>query len=491
MEKLKSLRPVIVFHLLLNSIVIIFITGASYYHTPLEGIKDTAIYIIHLLLLQTTVAGLLYFLSLNKWVFHIVFSVLFLMYCGFSFWAYTQDISITMPLIQSILETKPDIAIDLISIPYILFFVVAIFALLFILKRQRSIQPTKGFLIFVIPALLAVFLFIALEKIRPGSLINRLPYSAVIGFRQYYEKPTLQLNKEIPALTFNKDSIKLVFVLGETVREDHLGINGYKRNTTPLLASKTNLISFKNLYTNNTYTGASVPQILTDELLEQKKESYTSIYSVVNKAKFKTTWIGNQTLEKSFAPIVYTNSEVILVDKYKSDFSFNKELDEAMLLPLDDVLKLSPRQFTTLHMMGSHWWYENRYTEDYSKFKPIIDSKYIPSLSSEQIINSYDNTILYLDYFLSEIINRLEKEEEPSLLFYVSDHGEHLGENGKWLHAQAGEEAKNPAYIIWFSEKYKEKYPKRVSKITKLKNNKLTTDVIYFTILELLDIKIN
>lgn len=490
MEKLRSLKPVIVFHLLLNGIVILFITGASYYHTPLEGLKDTAIYLVHLLLLQTTVAGILYFLSLNKWIFHIVFSILFLMYCGFSFWAYTQDISITMPLIQSVLETKPDIAIDLISIPYILFFVVATLALLFILKKQRSIQPTKGFLIFVIPALLAVYLFVALEKIRPGSLVHRLPYNAVLGFRQYYEKPVLQLNKEIPELKFKKDSLKLIFVLGETVRADHLGINGYERNTTPLLALKTNIISFKNLHTNNTYTGASVPQILTDELLESKEESYTSIYSVVTKANFKTTWIGNQTLEKSFAPIVYTNSEVILVDKYKSEYSFNKEIDEVMLAPLDSVLKLSPRQFTTLHMMGSHWWYENRYTEKQRVFRPVIDSKYVPSLSSEQMINSYDNTIVYLDFFLAAIIDRLEMEEEPSLLFYISDHGEHLGENGKWLHAQAGDEAKNPAYIIWFSEKYKEKYPEKVSEIIALKNDILTTDIIYYTLLELLGIKI-
>lgn len=491
MEKLRSLKPVIVFHLLLNGIVILFITGASYYHTPLEGFKDTAIYLGHLLLLQTTVAGMLYFLSLNKWIFHIVFSALFLMYCGFSFWAYTQDISITMPLIQSVVETKSDIAIDLISTPYILFFVVAILALHFILKRQRSIQPTKGFLIFVIPALLAMCLFFALEKIRPGSLVHRLPYNAVLGLKHYYKKPTLQLNKEISELRFKEDSLKLVFVLGETVRADHLGINGYERNTTPLLAQKTNIISFKNLHTNNTYTGASVPQILTDEMLESKEASHTSIYSVVNKANFKTTWIGNQTLEKSFTPIVYTNSEVILVDKYKSEYSFNKELDEVMLAPLDSVLTLSSRQFTTLHMMGSHWWYENRYTEKHREFRPVIDSKYVPSLSSEQMINSYDNTILYLDFFLAEIIDRLEKEEEPSLLFYISDHGEHLGENGKWLHAQAGDVAKNPAYIIWFSEKYIEKYPKRVLKITELKDNKLTTDIVYYTLLDLLGININ
>jgi Predicted membrane-associated, metal-dependent hydrolase len=400
MEKLKSLRPILLFHLLLNVSVILFITGASYYHTPLEGFKDTSIYVIHLLILQTTVAGILYFLSLNRWLFKIIFSGLFLLYCGFSFWAYSQDISITLPLIQSVLETKPDIAIDVITLPYTMFFLAAIGTLYFIIKRHQKIQATKGFKTLVLPAVACILLFYVLEQKRPGSLKNRLPYNLIAGLAEYFEKPALQLKTNIPNLEFNNDPLKLVFVLGETVRADHIGLNGYDRNTTPLLSSEKNLISYTSLYTNNTYTGASVPQILTDQNLESDEGTFTSIYSVANKANFETTWIGNQTLEKSFSPIVNTNNKIILVDKYKSVFSFGKELDEIMLVSLDTLLPKSERQFITIQMIGSHWWYENRYTEKQRKFTPVIDSKYIPSLTKEQIVNSYDNTIIYLDFFL-------------------------------------------------------------------------------------------
>jgi glucan phosphoethanolaminetransferase (alkaline phosphatase superfamily) len=321
--------------------------------------------------------------------------------------------------------------------------------------------------------------------VRPGSLKNRLPYNLVGGLSEYFQKPTLQLNNNIPDLEFENNSIAMVFVLGETVRADHLGINGYNRNTTPLLSNKKHLISFKYLYTNNTYTGASVPQILTDQSLDSSEGIFTSLYSVLNKAGFKTTWIGNQTLEKSFSPIVDTNNDIILVDKYKSVFSFDKELDEVMLGPLDSVLKYQHRPFVTIQMIGSHWWYENRYTEKHRLFTPVIDSKYIPSLSKEQMINSYDNTIVYLDFFLHEVIKRLELDPRPSVMLYVSDHGEHLGEEGKWLHAQGGEAAMNPAYMIWFSESYMNLYPERVSKIKAMQDSRLSTDQIFYKTLSI------
>jgi glucan phosphoethanolaminetransferase (alkaline phosphatase superfamily) len=488
MEKLKRLKPILLFHLLVNVAVVVFITGASYYHIPLDGIKDTGIYLIHLILLQTTVAGFIYFLSINKWVFRIGFSALFLLYCGFSFWAYSQDLSITLPLIQSVLETKTDIAIDVITIPYALFFIAAIGALFFILRRHSGFNPLKGFKLLVVPALLCVTLFFVLEQMRPGSLKNRLPYNLIGGLTEYYQKSELQLNENIPDLEFENDSIAMVFVLGETVRADHLGINGYSRNTTPQLSKKENLISFKKLFTNNTYTGASVPQILTNQDLESSEGIFTSLYSVLNKANFKTTWIGNQTLENSFAPIANTNDEIVLVDKFRSVFSFDKELDEVMLTPLDSILQSHQRQCVTIQMIGSHWWYENRYTQEHRIFTPVIDSKYIPSLTSEQMINSYDNTIVYLDFFLNEIIKRLEIESRPTAMLYVSDHGEHLGEDGKWLHAQGGEAAMNPAYIIWFSETYVSRYPERVSMVKAMQNSRLTTDVIFYKTLSILGI---
>ena len=487
MEKLRRLYKNIGFHLLMNIVVVIFITGASYYHTPLEGGKDTLVYLFHLILLQITVAGFLYIFSLYKWVFWIAFPTLFIFYCTFSFWAYTQDMSVTPQLIQAVFETKPDIAADLIIFPYFLFLLGGLLVVLLLIKFYNKLESRKGIFLFLPMALACIGLYFVLENKRPNTLDSRLPYNVISGIKTYYEKPTLKLNTDLPEISKSEDSLKVVFILGETVREDHIGLNGYERNTTPLLA-KQNVISYSKLHTDHTYTGASVPQLLTDQNLKDDRTTYTSLYSVVNQSKIPTTWIGNQTLEISYGPIVETNQEVILVDKYKSEYSFSKEMDEIMLPSMDSVLNSGPNQLITLHMIGSHWYYENRYTEKFRKYKPVIDSKYIPSVTQEEMINSYDNTILYLDDFMNSIIERLKEETVPTALIYVSDHGEYLGEDGQYLHAAGGDVLKNPAYILWFSDKYKEEHDEVVDRINDLKNNALTTDIIFHTILDILRI---
>lgn len=475
---LNSIKGLVSFHLAVNIAIVIFITGASYYHTPLEGGKDTLVYLGHLALLQSTVAGFIYFLTLNKWLFRIVFSALFLFFCSFSFFGYTQDLSVTPGLIQAVFETTPDIAIDLITLPYLAFLIAATLVLVFFIKWHNRLRAKKAIFLFSLIAAACIALFFITEMKRLNTLKSRLPYNVFNGVEDYYSAPKFQLNTTLPLLTKKADSLTVIFVLGETVRADHLGINGYERNTTPLLENK-NVISYPSVYTNNTYTGASLPQILTDKKLDIDKESYTSIYTLATAAGIETTWIGNQTLESSFAAIVETNEAVILVDKYKSEYSFNKELDQEMLPVLDRIIGTNTSQLITLHMMGSHWYYENRYGDDFRQFTPVITSKYIPSLTKEEMINSYDNTILYLDFFLNQVIERAEKNGVPTVVFYISDHGESLGENGQYLHAGSAEEQTNPAMLLWLSASFKQRHKDLTLKISEARNRTLTTDIVY------------
>ena len=485
MEKLKSLKPLIVFHLALNVAIVLFITGASYYHTPLEGGKDTLVYLGHLVLLQTTVAGFIYVLTLNKWLFRIVFSFLFLFFCIFSFFGYTQDISVTQGLIQAVFESTPGIALDLITWPILLFMLVAILTLAFLIRWHNRLQPRRSFVLFTAMALAAMSLFFITERKRLNTLKSRLPYNVFVGVEDYYSAPKFKLKPALTTVKKSTDSLTVIFVLGETVRADHLGINGYNRNTTPFLA-KQEVVSYPNVYTSNTYTASSLPQLLTDQELHKEKESYTSIYDVANAAGIKTTWIGNQTLESSFDAIVETNETVLLVDKYKSEYSFNKELDEVMLPVLDSVLNTGTNQLITLHMIGSHWYYENRYRDAFRKFRPVITSKYIPSVTKEEMINSYDNTIVYLDYFLNEVIERAKRNPIPTVVFYVSDHGESLGENGQFLHAGDAKEQTNPALLFWMSDSFKEKHSGKAVSISEARNEVLTTNVVYKYLQDLL-----
>ena len=468
----------------LNILVVGLITGASYYHIPLQGGKDTLVYLVHLISLQVTVAGVLYVLSLSRLIYYWVLSPLLFIYAGFAFWGYSQDISITPHLLQAILETKADIAVDLINLPFVIY-LGSTGLLLYGMARWRArLKSVKIWSLNTFVAFMCLGLYPTLEALRPGSLQNRLPYNLVYALAEYTQQPGLKLDldPEVKRIK-DQDSLLVVLVVGESVRADHLSINGYDRKTTPKLSAIPGILSFPNISTTHTYTGASLPQILTNQGQERKDQRYTSIYSVWNKGGFDSFWIGNQTLERSYAPVVNTNDTVMLIDAFKSVFSYDKRKDADLLEPFKTFLPQASRSVVSLHMIGSHWWYEDRYTDKERIFTPVIDSKYIPSLSSEQMINAYDNTLVYLDGFLASLIETLEQTKIPSVMIYISDHGEQLGEDGKWLHAQAGDAAKNPAYLMWFSHNYQRQHPETLDYFTEAAKQKSTTDRVFYDLL--------
>ena len=75
-------------------------------------------------------------------------------------------------------------------------------------------------------------------------------------------------------------------------------------------------------------------------------------------------------------------------------------------------------------------------------------------------MNSYDNTILYTDCFLHQLIEELR--DEVAILIYLSDHGESLGENEKYLHAEDNEPLHYPAAFVWYSVKYENLFPQKI-----------------------------
>ena len=97
---------------------------------------------------------------------------------------------------------------------------------------------------------------------------------------------------------------------------------------------------------------------------------------------------------------------------------------------------MSQRVFVVLHQSGSHGpAYYERYPPEFEYFKPICKSVDLGKCTHDELVNAYDNTILYEDYFLSRVIGVLKQlQDTAALLIYVSDHGESLGEYGMYLH---------------------------------------------------------
>ncbi|MEK8181041.1 sulfatase-like hydrolase/transferase [Flavobacterium buctense] len=490
MEVLKKYKNQLVFHLFLNFAFALFITFASYYHLPLYTLSDISFYLFHFLALQFSIFGFLYFLSINKYLFRFLFPIVFLFFSCVAYWVYFQDIAISHSIIQVSLETKADIVMDLISIPFLLYLLSSIIALIFILKYYNKLKVNQLKSPLTILAIVAVFSYSLVENYRFGTFNRRLPYNVISSSKAYFEKNSLILKPIDQTIKANIDSLNVVFILGESVRADHLQLNGYQRKTMPLLSKRKNIISFPNAYTPLTYTAISVPQILTNATLtdDYSRPKY-SLIDILNHAHIQTNWIGNQTPEKSYEIFIEQSRFQKIIDPLHSELSFQKDYDDKMLPVFKTLFKPNQNQFTILHMMGSHWWYETRYPDAFRKFQPVIKSKHIPSNTSEEMINAYDNTILYLDYFINEVIQLVEKQNSNTLVIYLADHGELLGEDNLWLHAQTGKASENPAMIIWYSEGFKEKHPETVLKLKQKQNAKTDLDFFFHSILNLYQIE--
>lgn len=482
-------KKVIFFHVLLNIVFALFVTCASYYHIPLKGGKDVLVYILHLCLIQSTFAGILYVFSLSRILFKVVFSVLFLVFGFISFWVYSIDLSMSSALIHAVFTTKSYIVKDLFSLQLLLFLIALVGVLFFLFRVYNKLAVTTGVKLFFPISLLLIGMFFYLDNVRLRSFSTKLPYSLFYSVVSYLEEKEDVWLQKVEKVSSNSNDIKVVLVVGESLRADHLQLNGYSRETTPKLAKRKNVVSFTNVFTNKPNTALSVPCILTNKsIYESSADSIISLFSMMNSRDIPTGWIGNQLLESSYKQIVDTNDNVLIIDELKSFWSFSKKKDFSLIPELKREISHSKRGLFSVHMIGSHWWYEDKYTEEYRKYKPVVDSKYIPSLSKDQMINSYDNTILYLDSFLDEIITILESENQPTMVIYISDHGEALGEEGRWLHSHY-ESLTNPGMIVWFSDSFKEKYKEKVQTVLERSNESVTTDVIYHSVLDVFGIE--
>ena len=487
MKKIKFWKQEIKFYFILNILIGVFITSASYVYLPFASGKDVLVYFVHFVLLHFSLFGFIYLFSLFQKVFKFLFPIFFIIAASFSFWVFTQDLSIGTGMIQAIIETNLDIATDVLSYQFFLFVSFAAFSILFFFKRYYQYMQSNVRSPFFYLALLGVITFFIVENYKFDAFKKRLPYSIYFGAIEYFKKPSVQL-KEVNALVFSKEeNLHIILVLGESVRADHLSLNGYNRLTNPLLSDQGNLISFNNVFTPFTFTAQSVPQILTDISIDDssKSKAATSLFTLLNKASFQTEWIGNQSLEKSYKDIIYSNTLVHIIDKFHTFSSFKKQKDAELLKHFSmDNLNFG-NTITTFHMIGSHWYYNNRIEKEFEVFNPITTSKYLGSLESETLINSYDNTIVYLDYFLNTLIEKLKKSSKKTLLIYISDHGETLGEDGKWLHAQEHNASKNPAMLVWFSNNFKKSYPLEIEKLISKKQDSITTDFLFHSILDI------
>ncbi len=328
---------------------------------------------------------------------------------------------------------------------------------------------------------------------------NILPYNIIQESNNYFfEKVNITKKRLDLANSYNfqlddrTNDLNIILIIGESARSDHFSLSGYKRETNPLLKKeKDNLIYYKDVTACYPLTRTAVPCMITRATRADRSASAkeTSFIGVFKKLGFYSNWLGMQgtytAIDAPYYDLAKEANKALLLGTDVEIFSSN---DSSLFPFVDNFYKEhnSGRTLLVLHTYGSHFHYEERYTEEFRKFKPVCSKKkFLTDMShceTEEIINSYDNSILFTDFFVKSIIDQVR--DKKSLVIYTSDHGESLGENGRFLHGtyNAGEQI-DVQMLFWLSDKYKQTFPDYEKALRSHIDEKLSHDYLFHSIL--------
>lgn len=291
----------------------------------------------------------------------------------------------------------------------------------------------------------------------------------------------------------SKKSLTII-VLGETSRAADFSLSGYPRQTNPLLA-KDDVTYFPSTASCGTATAISVPCMFSgmprahyDDVLASHREG---LLDIVQRAGINVLWNENDGGCKGACDRVPHQDMTRL--ELPGQCINGECYDEVLFHGLDDYInKLQGNGVIVLHTIGSHGpTYYNRYPARFRQFTPTCDTNQIQDCSKEQLVNTYDNSLLYVDYIVDKAITVLKSHQDrfTTSLVYLSDHGESLGENGVYLHgmpyAIAPEEQKHVPLLIWLSSDYRQRHAVDMSCMNKLTKDNWSQDNFFATVLGL------
>lgn len=305
-----------------------------------------------------------------------------------------------------------------------------------------------------------------------------------------------QIGLDAKIISADKKPKLVIFIVGEAARAENFSLNGYEKETNPVL-SKIDILNFSNVSSCGTETAISVPCMFSiydrANYTDEKGKSTENVIDVLNRAGINLLWRDNNSNSKNVADrITYEDLNHAQDEKFCKD---GECFDEILLKDLQTFVDKSTKDtFIVLHQKGSHGpAYYKRYPKEFEKFTPICKSNQLENCTQEEIQNSYNNTILYTDFFISQTIKFLQSNSEKfqTAMLYSADHGESLGENGIYLHGMpyfiAPKQQTHIGFIQWFGKDFKSKINQECLK-QKLHEN-LSHDNLFHSILGIMGVQ--
>lgn len=282
-----------------------------------------------------------------------------------------------------------------------------------------------------------------------------MPWSYAVNIPLFYIHKSKQNQKEIllPNATIKDDEKSVVIlVIGESARSENFSLYGYGKNTNPLLSKIPNVFHF-NATSDATYTTAGVKSILEHT---NSDDLYEVLPNYLYRNDVEVIWRTTNWGEPPIHIKNYENREALMSNCKGEGCNY----DEVLLSGLKEQILASKKNkiLVVLHTSTSHGpTYSKKYPAQFETFKPVCNSVELGNCSRAELVNAYDNTIVYTDYILANVIGDLKQlKDYKSTMLFVSDHGESLGEKNLYMHGLplsiAPKEQYEIPFIVWVSD---------------------------------------
>ncbi|MEF2075871.1 phosphoethanolamine transferase [Pseudomonas aeruginosa] len=489
---------------------------------PLQGLKGFAFFASFAAFLWAAFTLLLTLVSFRP-LLKPALTLVALCSAGATYFMGSYGISIDTVMVQNVFETNATEAGDLVN-PTLLGYLLLLGVLpsLLIWLWPVRYRPFFRGLLNKILTLLGCLLIVAVmvgsfystyapifrEEDKLTHFINPTNYIYAVG---KYAKQRLVIKEHLvvepigldarqtPAALQRQKKSLLVFVVGETARADHFSLNGYARETNPEL-SKQDIVNFTQVRSCGTSTAVSVPcmfsQYPREDYSDKKAKTHEGLLDILQRAGVQVLWLENNSDCKGTCLRVPNRD---IPKTQPSPFCDGKNcLDESLLVGLQEYIDgLQDDAIIVLHSDGSHGpEYYERYPKEMERFQPVCRTNQLGSCSKEELVNVYDNTILYTDHFLTKVIELLKRnaDKRDTAMIYVSDHGESLGENGVYLHAApysiAPQAQIHVPMVMWFAPQALGNWGIQRSCLDGKRDDKdLSHDNLFHSVLGLLDVQ--
>jgi glucan phosphoethanolaminetransferase (alkaline phosphatase superfamily) len=368
----------------------------------------------------------------------------------------------------------------------------------------RAPVYSRRSMVWVAPGAAALMGLVALSN--PALMLQGLSVNPVIGTILFVSGPMRSAlaavrGSAVPKVRYDARSVTEeevhILVIGESARRDSWSLYGYPRKTTPHLdAMRNELVVFTQAVADANVTICAVPILLTGMSPATFNMSAVrgNLVDLAGEAGYTTTWLMNQDPHISLLTGVHAG-HMVYPPSLRTLAASRLPLDESLLPAFRSAISASghPR-FIGLHVIGSHWAYDSRYPPPFRLFGSGRHLSYEDATSQrpdQEVVDAYDNSVVYTDWFLAQVIDEARRLSVPATVTYISDHGEDLyaldGRSGHGGPVYTPHQFEIPAFV-WVNSAYRSSHPEKVQAMIQNASLEIRSYDLFYSLADLMGV---